>query len=80
MKYLRLVVLLASPFRLHLPIVSQLSAMLDCRTNKADGMGFVTGVPRNAKTKAASSRRFELDSSSSELSLGLIAPLMKELS
>ena len=28
-------------------------------------MGFVTGVPRNAKTKAASSGRFELDLSSS---------------
>jgi len=28
-------------------------------------MGFVTGVPRNAKTKAASSGRFELDPSSS---------------
>jgi len=27
-------------------------------------MGFVTGVPRNAKTKAASSGRFELDPSS----------------
>ena len=28
-------------------------------------MGVVTGVPRNAKTKAASSGRFELDPSSS---------------
>jgi len=28
-------------------------------------MGFVTGVPRNAKTKAASFGRFELDPSSS---------------
>ena len=34
-------------------------------------MGFVTGVPRNAKTKAASSGRFELDPSSSRRCLFL---------
>jgi len=62
-KCLHLVILITSLSRLCIPIFSQPPAALGCHTNKA-WLKFVTGVPRNAKTQAASSRRFELDPSS----------------